>query len=179
VLHHRSVFSPKDQEWLNAYAPYVLSRDEQRVVLLGRDDSQLSTNEIIKAIGIADVDEFRKLVERLRRKGLLYNAAENRRGGIKKRDDRRWAVRPPDQVEQYRSELIGILRTLGPKTFDGASVRKIVSALSKASPFKERLPESLKTSRPRRRAPPAAPFANFNLGSAARRIAIAGGSTFG
>src|ERR1019366_3689487 len=65
VLHHRSVFSPKDQEWLNAYAPYALSRDEQRVVLLGRDGSQLSTNQIIKAIGIADVDEFRKLVERL------------------------------------------------------------------------------------------------------------------
>jgi len=144
VLHHRSVFSPKDQEWLNAYAAYVLSRDEQRVVLLGRDGGRLSTNEIIKAIGIADVDEFRKLVERLRRKGVLYNAVENRRGGVKKRDDRRWAIRPPDQVEQYRSELIGILKLVGSITFDGASVRRVVSALSKASPFKEKLPESLK-----------------------------------
>ena len=80
VLRHRSVFSPKDQEWLNAYAPYALSRDEQRVVLLGRDGSQLSTNQIIKAIGIADVDEFRKLVERLRRKGLFYKAL--RTGGV-------------------------------------------------------------------------------------------------
>lgn len=44
VLHHRSVFSPKDQEWLLAYGPYNLSRDEQRVVLLGRDGHLLSTN---------------------------------------------------------------------------------------------------------------------------------------
>jgi hypothetical protein len=64
------VFSLKDQERLQAYSQYNLTRDEQRVILLGKDAHLLSTNEIIKALGIADVDEFRRIVETLRRKGI-------------------------------------------------------------------------------------------------------------
>src|SRR6185312_12668696 len=82
-LHHRSIFSPKDQEWLGAYAAYNLSRDEQRTVLLGRDGHLLSTNDIVNALGIVDTEEFRKHVERLRKKGILYSTiSRGPRGGI-------------------------------------------------------------------------------------------------
>ena len=144
TLHHRSVFSPKDQEWLNAYAQSSLSRDDQRVVLLGRGGNMLSTNDIMKALSIADVDEFRKLIERLRRKGVIYGATARLRAGVKSRNDRRWAVRPPDQIEQYRGELISTLRGNVQGTIDAAASRRIAAKLSAASPYKENLQESLK-----------------------------------
>lgn len=144
TLHHRSVFSPKDQEWLNAYSQYTLTRDEQRVILLGRDGNKISTNEIMRALNIADVDEFRKLIERLRRKGIIYGATSRHRAGVKSRNDRRWAIRPPDQVDQYRSELITVLRNHAPKVFAQVPSRTAAAQLSDASPFKEKLQESLK-----------------------------------
>jgi ATP-dependent DNA helicase RecG len=144
TLHHRSVFSPKDQEWLNAYSQYALSRDEQRVVLLGRGGTLLSTNDILKALNIGDVDEFRKLIERLRRKGIIYNTATSRRAGVQSRNARRWAVRPPDQTEQYRNELITVLSGKVQGPIDSVTARKIVAALSPASPYKEKLQESPK-----------------------------------
>jgi ATP-dependent DNA helicase RecG len=144
TLHHRSVFSPRDQEWLNGYAPYGLSRDEQRVVLLGRDGALLSTNEIMKVVGIADVDEFRKLVERLRRKGILYKGDTNRRGGMRSRNERRWSIRPPDQVEQYMSELLHLLKNSKSRSLNAATIRGLKGKLSSSSPFKENPAESLK-----------------------------------
>jgi len=144
TLHHRSVFSPRDQEWLNAYTSYGLSRDEQRVVLLGRDGTLLSTNEIMKVVGIADVDEFRKLVERLRRKGILYKGDTNRRGGIKSRNERRWSIRPPGQVEQYKTELLRLLKDSKSHSVNAQAVRALKIGLSPSSPFKENPTESLK-----------------------------------
>ena len=151
VLHHKSVFSPKDQEWLQAYSLYNLSRDEQRAVLLGKDGHLLSTNAIIKALGISDVDEFRKIVETLRRKGILYTALDRSRtqralkaAGVK-REVGRFAIRPPDQTEQYRQELLRVLANLGElPVFGQAEFRTISQRLSQSSPYKEKPPDSLK-----------------------------------
>ena len=147
VLHHRSVFSPKDQEWLAAYAQYNLSRDEQRTILLGRDGHHLSMNEITKALAIVDTDEFRKLIEHLRRKGILYNAARKlpATASRHRREVGKFAIRPPDQTEQYRQELLGALQKLGPRPLLSISdLAAIKSQLSKNSPFVEALHESLK-----------------------------------
>jgi ATP-dependent DNA helicase RecG len=151
VLHHRSVFSPKDQEWLVAYASYNLSRDEQRTVLLGRDGHFLSTNEIVKAIGITDTDQFRQLVEKLRRKGILYNALDRSqslramRHAGSKREAGRFAIRPPDQTEQYREELGMALKGLRPTSkLSAEMIRSVTFQLSASSPFREKLFDSLK-----------------------------------
>jgi ATP-dependent DNA helicase RecG len=151
VLHHRSVFSPKDQEWLEAYSSYNLSRDEQRAILLGRDGHFLSTNEIISVLGIVDTDQFRQLVERLRRKGILYNILHRSktlsamREAGSKRAVGRFAIRPPDQTEQYREELFNALRTLGPVTALSASyIGRIKRHLSSSSPYAEHPIDSLK-----------------------------------
>lgn len=151
VLHHRSVFSPKDQEWLQAYSSYNLSRDEQRTILLGRDGHFLSTNEIWKAIGIIDTDQFRQLVEGLRRKGILYNALHRSKtlGALReagsKREVGRFAIRPPDQTEQYRDELLkalGRLRSI--PRFLAREIKAVAWQLSTSSPFRENLGDSLK-----------------------------------
>lgn len=151
VLHHKSVFSLKDQEWLQAYSQYNLTRDEQRVILLGKDAHLLSTNEIIKALGIADVDEFRRIVETLRRKGILYTALDRSktlkalRAVRVKREVGRFAIRPADQTEQYRQELLRVLAALGEHSFLGTDeFRSIVRGLSSSSPYRENPGDSLK-----------------------------------
>jgi len=151
VLHHRSVFSPKDQEWLLAYSSYSLSRDEQRTILLGRDGHFLSTNEIIKALGIVDMDQFRQLVEKLRKKGILYNALHPSQslGAMReagsKREVGRFAIRPPDQTEQYRTELCSALRRVRPTNrLTGRDINAVAWQLSTSSPYREKLPDSLK-----------------------------------
>ena len=151
VLHHKSVFSLKDQEWLQAYSQYNLTRDEQRVILLGKDAHLLSTNEIIKALGIADVDEFRRIVETLRRKGILYTALDRNktaralRVAGAKREVGRFAIRPADQTEQYRQELLHVLAGLGEGPYISADeFRTIARSLSSTSPYRENLPDSLK-----------------------------------
>ncbi len=138
ILHHRSVFSPKDQEWLKAYSPYNLSRDEQRAILLGRDGHSLSTSELMKTLGIVDTDQFRQFIEKLRRKGILYST--RRAGG---RDVGRFGIRPPDQTEQYRDELIRVLRGLGIQP-QLSNLLEIKEGLSRYSPYRENLADSLK-----------------------------------
>jgi ATP-dependent DNA helicase RecG len=151
VLRHRSVFSPKDQEWLEAYAQYDLSRDEQRAVLLGRDGHALSTNEIIRALAIIDVDQFRQLVENLRRKGILYNVLSRAETGRElraagtKREVGRFGIRPPGQTEQYRSELVQALKLAGPcEAISADTLKNITAQLAPSSPYAEMLPMSLK-----------------------------------
>ena len=149
TLHHRSVFSPKDQEWLAAYAPYNLSRAEQRAVLLGRDGHKLSTTEIMKALEILDSDEFRKTIEGLRRKGILYSAILRGRvkavGSSRRREVGRFGIRPPDQTEGFRQELLTLLKEMGPRAVflnsDASEVRK---GLSSENPYAENPLDSLK-----------------------------------
>jgi ATP-dependent DNA helicase RecG len=148
VLHHRSVFSPKDEEWLRAYADYGLSRDEQRVILLGRDGHKLSKNEIMD-LGIVHSDQFRQLVEHLRRKGILYNSLDrNKLAGIKPKQRKqvgRFGVRPPDETERYRRELESVVSTIGPvEVFTIEIIKTIGTHLSQDSPYKENTLESLK-----------------------------------
>lgn len=151
VLHHRSVFSPKDQEWLTAYSECNLSRDEQRAVLLGRDGHLLSTNEIMKTLGIVDTDQFRLFVEHLRRKGILYNALSSSQTGLalrnvgNKRKVGRFAIRPANQTSQYREELMRTLAALGERArFSNLDLAAVKRHLSPSSPFNENLAESLK-----------------------------------
>ncbi|CAN5530120.1 hypothetical protein BH10ACI4_BH10ACI4_34230 [soil metagenome] len=148
-LHHRSIFSPKDQEWLRAYAAYNLSRDEQRTVLLGKDSRLLSTNDIVNTLKIVDTEEFRKHVERLRRKGILYSAVERGTSGVKAfekgRSRPRFAVRPPDQTDQYREDLLHALAKAGrTDIFTPPLLKKINRELSAGNPFAEKVAESLK-----------------------------------
>ncbi|HTW59977.1 MAG TPA: ATP-binding protein [Terriglobales bacterium] len=152
ILRHRSVFTPEGQEWLRSYLPYNLSRDEQRTILFGRDGHLLSTKEIMKLLGMVNVDDFRQLVEHLRRKGILYNAlvrGQRTSGALRaagsKKELGRFAIRPPDQTEQFRQELLTILRDLGPKAvLTSINLDSVQKRLSTSSPFREALRDSLK-----------------------------------
>ena len=146
TLRSQSIFSRQDVEWLESYKEFDLAKDEQRVVLLGRDGHFLSTNEIIEVTGIVDIDDFRALSERLRRKGIVYNARPAAGGGGRKREIGRFRVRPSKEAEQFLGELIEALKGVGPAmVLTRESVATVRSTLSKNSPYRERPDLALQT----------------------------------
>ena len=146
TLQHRSIFTQHDIEWLEGFAEFDLDKNEQRVVLLGRDGHLLSTNEIIKVAGIVDIDDFRALSERLRMKGLLYNARPRLGGAGRRREIGRFQVRAPKEAGQYFGELLAAVRSIGPAaTLKPADARKIRSQLSQKSPYAELLHSCLQS----------------------------------
>ena len=140
TLRYQSIFNRQDIEWLEGYREFDLAKDEQRVILLGRDGHLLSTNEIIQITGIVDTDDFRALTERLRRKGIVYNARPSAGGGGgRRREIGRFRVRPSREVDQFLGEIIEALRFVGPVTaLDKESVTDIRARLSAGSPYKDR-----------------------------------------
>lgn len=135
TLFYKSIFSPRDVQWLSGFADFELTKDEQRVVLLGRDGRLLSTNDIIKTIGIVDTEDFRALYEQLRLKGVIFNAKPSTTAH-NKREIPRFQIRPPQEVQQYLAELQRALYSLGPtQKFDPNTARSIRSYLSPNSPY--------------------------------------------
>jgi ATP-dependent DNA helicase RecG len=136
TLHHRSVFSPKDIEWLESFSDFELTKDEQRVALLGRDGRLLSTAEIIQTLGIVDTEDFRALYERLNKIGIIYSATPAKHSGARRRNVPRFQIRPPHEAQQYLNELRGALVKIGP--FEKASQemsRRLRSMVSSNSPY--------------------------------------------
>lgn len=139
TLRSQSIFNRQDIEWLESYKEFDLEKNEQRVVLLGRDGHLLSTNEIINVTGIVDIDDFRALWEQLRRKGIGYNARPRAGGGGRRRELGRFRIRPSREAEQFLAELIQALGHIGPATMLSSDSRATVrSKLSPSSPYRER-----------------------------------------
>ena len=147
TLRSQSIFNRQDIEWLESYKEFDLEKNEQRVVLLGRDGHLLSTNEIIGVTGIVDMDDFRALSEQMRRKGITYNARPAAGGGGgRRREIGRFRVRPSKEAEQFLGELIEALKFVGPATMlTKESENAVRSRLSPGSPYKERPHISLQT----------------------------------
>lgn len=98
-----------------------------------------------------DVDQFRQLLETLRLKGILYNALTRYETGrafravSSKRELGRFAIRPPDQTEQFRKELFSVLQGLGERTrLSNLNLKEITSHLSRSSPYKDKIIPVLK-----------------------------------
>jgi len=73
TLSHRLVYTGEEKIWLENFADYDLSRDERTVVRLGYGDRLVSPKAIWDACGIVDTDYYRRLLESLREKGILYS----------------------------------------------------------------------------------------------------------
>ena len=146
TLRSQSIFNRQDIAWLESYKEFDLEKNEQRVVLMGRDGHLLSTNEILKVTEIVDIDDFRALYEKLRRKGVIYNAKPRPGGGGGRRDIGRFRVRPSREAEQFLGELIVAIKALGPnRVLTRDAVAEVRSKLSSSSPFKDRPDYSLQS----------------------------------
>lgn len=139
TLQHKSIFTQQDIEWLEGYKEFDLSKNEQRVVLLGKDGHLLSTNKILRVTGFVDIDDFRKLYELMRRKGLIYNAKPRLGGSGHRREIGRFQVRPPREVEQFFTELLEGLRQISPApALTPQLIHSLRKKLSQRSPYAQR-----------------------------------------
>jgi ATP-dependent DNA helicase RecG len=71
VLSNRSVFSQREEEWLNLFLTHDLSRLQKRIVVAGMDGKELSSNDIYRAMNTEDRDTYDLEVTGLRTSGIL------------------------------------------------------------------------------------------------------------
>lgn len=140
TLFHRSIFSQKAVEWLNGFSEFHLSKNEQRVILIGQDGRLLSTNDIMKVTEITDTEDFTKLVQKLNQKGIIFNSRPKNMGYSKsegpKKSIPRFQIRPPHEAKQYLEELEKALMKLGPiERFNKESISKLKFSLTVSSPY--------------------------------------------
>jgi len=71
TLSNKTVFSPKELEWLRHFEKFNLSKNQKQIVLLGLGDKEVSANDIFKALNTDNLELFTKEVSGLRNIGLL------------------------------------------------------------------------------------------------------------
>jgi len=153
ALFHRSVFSPKDQQWLDSLAQFRLSRDEQRIVLLGKDGHLMTPREIRDTLGIVDTEDYRKVVESLLRKGLIYTvrAGSQLKQTIRARERRdvgRFALRPIGELQHFYNELTEVLETSVPtQHFNVVLAMEALRRLSPKNPYCKTVVEMMQSLR--------------------------------
>jgi ATP-dependent DNA helicase RecG len=118
-LYHRSVFTPKDRQWLDSLDYLQLTRDEQRVLLIGRDGHLITPSEIRKTLNIIDTADYAKIIASLKAKGALISVrpdSELRRKytAAQRKEIGRFGIRPIGELQHYYDELIQALQQVGP-----------------------------------------------------------------
>lgn len=120
TLFSRSVFSEEDLRWLESYEFCNPTKDEQRILLLGKDGHLISPQEIREALKIVDTEDYRKIVESMLRKGLIYSVRTltdpkiAKRWSSERRRIGRFGLRPLGELERFFSELTSALSRLSP-----------------------------------------------------------------
>ena len=73
TLSNKTIFNPKELEWLSQFDKYNLSKNQKQIVLLGLGDKEISSNDIFKALNISntDTEKFTQEVTVLRNLGIL------------------------------------------------------------------------------------------------------------
>lgn len=100
TLSNKTIFSPKQIEWLRQFDQYALTKNQKQIVLLGIGDKEISANDIFKALNTENLELFTKEVSGLRNMNLLtelmtsqqaYNLAKKQKKD--KKDIARYKVR--------------------------------------------------------------------------------------
>lgn len=113
TFSQRNVFSSEEQRWLDAFSEFDLTREEKLVVLLSRGGQLVSTHQIWQALDLVDTEDYRRITEGLRIKGLLSSTvasgsatAQARRQGIPRREIPRFSIRSPSIALRDQQEVI-------------------------------------------------------------------------
>ncbi|RYZ76149.1 MAG: hypothetical protein EOP06_31610, partial [Proteobacteria bacterium] len=98
-LYHRPMYSKDETLWLGQYDGLALSAEEKAIILIGRSGNLIAPNDIIKRLGIVDIEHYRKLVDSLQKRGVLINtlsknqlSSAQKRGGVGARDVPRFKI---------------------------------------------------------------------------------------
>jgi ATP-dependent DNA helicase RecG len=143
-LRHQSVFSEEDQRWIAAYESFELERDEQKVLLLGRQGDPLSIQQIMDALDLVDTEDYRALVERVQQKGLIIGIPRYR-SGERTRKSPRWTVVQPKDANRHFGELVrAVQQASGVGGRDRLDYSRIGDLLSEGSPYRNAVPGALR-----------------------------------
>ncbi len=77
TLHHKSIYSQKEQSWLRIFQGYDLDIDQKRVVIAGMGKKELAPKDIYAALRSDDRNRYDKCVTALRVKGIFENIRSN------------------------------------------------------------------------------------------------------
>lgn len=109
VLHHKSVYSQKELDWLKLFEEFELDSDQKKIVIAGIDQKELSPKDIYGAIRTDDRNRYDKCVSGLRVKGIMDEICSNSAATLmarKKRMNKQAVARfkisiPKDEKEEY------------------------------------------------------------------------------
>ncbi len=73
-MHHRTIYNKDEILWLGHFDKYNLSTQQKSIVLLGRDGSLISPQNIIDRVGIVDIEHYRQLLHSLQKLGIVESA---------------------------------------------------------------------------------------------------------
>lgn len=71
TLNNKTIYTQKQQEWLNLFSNYNLNNNQKKIVLLGIDDKEISPADIQNALNTKDLLTYNTEVTELRTKGIL------------------------------------------------------------------------------------------------------------
>ncbi len=77
TLYNKSVFSTKQEEFLQLYEKFNLTSNQKKIVLLGINEKEISPNDIYKAMNSEDRDTYDSEVTGLRKLGILIEIRTN------------------------------------------------------------------------------------------------------
>ena len=120
ILHSKSVFSEEDQRYIEGFDFLNLNRDETLIALLGKNSELLSPQQIYNHLELVDWDDYRKIIEKVLNKGIVFNAISEQRKtaiarskSLSKRDIKRLKVRTPLECEEGLKKLFEALKQVG------------------------------------------------------------------
>lgn len=108
TLYHKSVYSPKENEWLELFKDFKLTNLQKKIVVLGMDNRQISPSDIYKALSTKDRNIYDREVTGLRVNGILEEIITNVEASkIAKRTSK-----PKQSIPRFKIEIPTIDRSL-------------------------------------------------------------------
>lgn len=79
TLFNKTIFSPKEVEWLKNFDKFSLTKSQKQIVLLGIGDKEISPNDIFRALNISntETEKFTIEVTTLIELGILHSFRTN------------------------------------------------------------------------------------------------------
>lgn len=147
TLTNSLIYTREHLIWLDNFSHLNLVKDEKTVIVLGYDEKPISANDIIRSVGIVDIEDYRKLVHNLQEKGILAatmdrNAAYKyaSKNKISRRDVPRFKISVPKSLtaERVGMPVVAADRRSTSRPSKGAHQADAANRASKAAPANER-----------------------------------------
>lgn len=112
TLSNALMYSREHILWLDNFSSLPLSKEEKAVVVLGYDSKVISANDVIKGLSLVDIEEYRKIIDSLQKRGILQSTMDKaaayryaRTKKVERRDVPRYKIIPPSAfAEQIKTD---------------------------------------------------------------------------